>query len=156
MISLNAKSILPNDGTAGALVGRYWHDAAIQVDDFQNEGVVASGSWPYQVNTLVAAKKPVASTVPEEGVTGWADTTMLAADAAPGSTLAPSRWMARPASPGGAWPRCAPGPPRRPDRWDQPKPRHASRRSHSRADRAGPGPKRPHRCARSEHQLRSV
>ncbi|MGX5849521.1 ABC transporter substrate-binding protein [Mesorhizobium sp. PL10] len=64
------------------LVGRYWHDAAIQVDDFQNEGVVASGSWPYQVNTLVAAKKPVASTVPEEGVTGWADTTMMEADAA--------------------------------------------------------------------------
>ena len=64
------------------LVGRYWHDAAIQVDDFQNEGVVASGSWPYQVNTLIAAKKPVASTVPEEGVTGWADTTMMEADAA--------------------------------------------------------------------------
>ncbi|MCF6120162.1 ABC transporter substrate-binding protein [Mesorhizobium muleiense] len=48
------------------LVGRYWHDAAIQVDDFQNEGVVASGSWPYQVNTLVAAKKPVASTIPRK------------------------------------------------------------------------------------------
>jgi len=64
------------------LVGRYWHDAAIQVDDFQNEGVVASGSWPYQVNALVAAKKPVASTVPEEGVTGWADTTMMEADSA--------------------------------------------------------------------------
>ncbi|TIV74476.1 MAG: ABC transporter substrate-binding protein, partial [Mesorhizobium sp.] len=68
--------------TQRTLVGRYWHDAAIQVDDFQNEGVVASGSWPYQVNTLVAAKKPVASTVPEEGVTGWADTTMMEADAA--------------------------------------------------------------------------
>ena len=26
---------------------------------------------------LVAAKKPVASTIPEEGVTGWADTTMM-------------------------------------------------------------------------------
>jgi putative spermidine/putrescine transport system substrate-binding protein len=64
------------------LVGRYWHDAAIQIDDFQNEGVVASGSWPYQVNALVAAKQPVASTIPEEGVTGWADTTMLEADAA--------------------------------------------------------------------------
>jgi putative spermidine/putrescine transport system substrate-binding protein len=64
------------------LVGRYWHDAAIQVDDFQNEGVVASGSWPYQVNTLVAAGQPIASTVPEEGVTGWADTTMMEADAA--------------------------------------------------------------------------
>jgi putative spermidine/putrescine transport system substrate-binding protein len=64
------------------LVGRYWHDAAIQIDDFQNEGVVASGSWPYQVNALVAAKQPIASTVPEEGVTGWADTTMLEADSA--------------------------------------------------------------------------
>jgi putative spermidine/putrescine transport system substrate-binding protein len=64
------------------LVGRYWHDAAIQVDDFQNEGVVASGSWPYQVNTLVAAKKPIASTIPEEGATGWADTTMMEADSA--------------------------------------------------------------------------
>lgn len=63
------------------LVGRYWHDAAIQVDDFQNEGVVASSSWPFQVNTLVAAKQPIASTVPEEGATGWADTTMLHADA---------------------------------------------------------------------------
>jgi putative spermidine/putrescine transport system substrate-binding protein len=64
------------------LVGRYWHDAAIQVDDFQNEGVVASSSWPFQVNTLVAAKQPIASTVPEEGATGWADTTMLHAEAA--------------------------------------------------------------------------
>ena len=64
------------------LVGRYWHDAAIQVDDFQNEGVVASSSWPFQVNTLVAAKQPIASTIPEEGATGWADTTMLHAEAA--------------------------------------------------------------------------
>ncbi|KQZ79100.1 spermidine/putrescine ABC transporter substrate-binding protein [Mesorhizobium sp. Root157] len=67
--------------TQRTLVGRYWHDAAIQVDDFQNEGVVASSSWPYQVNTLIAAKQPIASTVPEEGATGWADTTMLHVDA---------------------------------------------------------------------------
>jgi putative spermidine/putrescine transport system substrate-binding protein len=59
------------------LVTRYWHDTTVQTEDFQNEGVVASGSWPYQVNTLVAAKAPVASTVPKEGATGWADTTML-------------------------------------------------------------------------------
>jgi len=39
------------------------------------------GSWPFQVNTLVAGKQPVASTVPAEGATGWADTTMLASDA---------------------------------------------------------------------------
>jgi putative spermidine/putrescine transport system substrate-binding protein len=59
------------------LVQRYWHDTTVQTEDFQNEGVVASGSWPYQVNTLVAAEAPIASTVPKEGATGWADTTML-------------------------------------------------------------------------------
>ena len=64
------------------LVGRYWHDAAVQTDDFKNEGVVASGSWPYQVNLLLAEKFPIASTIPAEGATGWADTTMLATDAA--------------------------------------------------------------------------
>jgi putative spermidine/putrescine transport system substrate-binding protein len=65
-----------------ALVHRYWHDAMVQVDDFTNEGVVASGSWPFQVNLLKSQGKPVASTIPAEGATGWADTTMLHADAA--------------------------------------------------------------------------
>lgn len=62
------------------LVGRYWHDAMIQIDDFKNEGVVASGSWPFQVNLMKAEGAKIASTFPEEGVTGWADTTMLHAD----------------------------------------------------------------------------
>ncbi len=70
-----------------ALVGRYWGDANVQVDDFKNEGVVASSSWPFQVNLLeadkaVMAKTPIASTIPAEGATGWADTTMLHAEAA--------------------------------------------------------------------------
>lgn len=65
-----------------ALIGRYWHDATVQVDDFKNEGVVASSSWPYQVNLLQADKKPIASTIPEEGATGWADTTMMHVNAA--------------------------------------------------------------------------
>ena len=64
------------------LVQRYWHDVAAQVDDFTNEGVVASGSWPYQVNLLQTDDQPIASTIPEEGATGWADTTMLATNAA--------------------------------------------------------------------------
>ena len=63
------------------LTHRYWHDATRQMNDFKNEGVVASSSWGYMVNALVAEKKPVASTIPEEGSTGWADTTMLHADA---------------------------------------------------------------------------
>ena len=63
------------------LVHRYWHDATVQVQDFTSEGVVASGSWAYQVNTLIAAKQPIAYTVPLEGATGWADTTMMHAEA---------------------------------------------------------------------------
>jgi putative spermidine/putrescine transport system substrate-binding protein len=64
----------------------YWHDAFIQIDDFKNEGVVASSSWPFQVNLLqadkaVMEKTPIASTIPDEGATGWADTTMMHSEA---------------------------------------------------------------------------
>ncbi len=65
-----------------SLVSRYWHDAFIQMDDFKNEGVVASGSWPFQVNLLKSEGMPIASTIPQEGATGWADTTMMHVNAA--------------------------------------------------------------------------
>jgi putative spermidine/putrescine transport system substrate-binding protein len=64
-----------------AIVNRYWHDPFMQIDDFTNEGVVASSAWPFQVNLLVSKEQPIASTVPKEGATGWADTTMMQADA---------------------------------------------------------------------------
>ncbi len=64
------------------LTSRYWHDAFIQMDDFKNEGVVASGSWPFQVNLLKSEGLPIASVIPQEGATGWADTTMMHVDAA--------------------------------------------------------------------------
>ena len=63
------------------LINRYWHDAFVQMDDFKNEGVVASGSWPFQVNLLQFEGAPIASVIPVEGATGWADTTMLHVDA---------------------------------------------------------------------------
>ena len=63
------------------IVQRYWHDAFVQMDDFTNEGVVASSSWPFQVNILKSKKRPIASVIPVEGATGWADTTMLHANA---------------------------------------------------------------------------
>ena len=63
------------------LVGRYWHDAFIQIDDFKNEGIVASASWPFRSTCSRPRSVPVASTIPEEGATGWADTTMLHVDA---------------------------------------------------------------------------
>jgi putative spermidine/putrescine transport system substrate-binding protein len=63
------------------LVARYWHDAFIQISDFVNEGIVASTSWPFQRNLLQFDGHPIASVIPQEGATGWADTTMMAADA---------------------------------------------------------------------------
>ena len=63
------------------LVGRYWHDAFVQIEDFTNEGVAASSTWPFQVNLLKAAGVPIESTIPAEGATGWADTTMMHANA---------------------------------------------------------------------------
>jgi putative spermidine/putrescine transport system substrate-binding protein len=63
------------------LVHRYWHDATVQMSDFKNEGVAASSTWGYMANTLKAEGQPVATVFPKEGVTGWADTTMLHVDA---------------------------------------------------------------------------
>ena len=63
------------------IASKYWGDYATQVQDFKTEGFVAAPSWPYQVNLLVADKQPIASTIPEEGATGWADTTMMSSKA---------------------------------------------------------------------------
>ena len=63
------------------LIGRYWHDAFIQMDDFTNEGVAASSSWPFQANLLALGGAPISYVVPKEGATGWADTTMMHIDA---------------------------------------------------------------------------
>jgi putative spermidine/putrescine transport system substrate-binding protein len=60
---------------------KYWGDYLIQIEDFKSEGFVASSSWPLQVNLLQADGQPIASVVPEEGATGWADTTMMSAKA---------------------------------------------------------------------------
>lgn len=62
------------------LINRYWHDAFVQMDDFTNEGVAASGSWPFQANLLKSGGAPIEKVVPVEGATGWADTTMLHVD----------------------------------------------------------------------------
>lgn len=73
------------------LAHRYWHDATVQMSDFKNEGVVASSSWGYMANALQGEKQPVAWVIPAEGSTGWADTTMLHAEAKhPGCAY---RWL---------------------------------------------------------------
>jgi len=71
------EAVLDVARTQRDLVARYWHDAFIQIDDFTNEGIVASTSWPFQVNILQGEGEPIESTIPQEGATGWADTTMM-------------------------------------------------------------------------------
>ncbi len=73
------------------LAHRYWHDATVQMSDFKNEGVVASSSWGYMVNALKGEKQPVDSVIPQEGTTGWADTTMLHANAK--NPVCAYKWM---------------------------------------------------------------
>ena len=63
------------------LVKKYWALASDQIDLFKNGGSTIGASWPYQVNTLRAAKVPVVGVIPREGVTGWLDTWMLSSKA---------------------------------------------------------------------------
>jgi putative spermidine/putrescine transport system substrate-binding protein len=61
------------------VIKKYWELASDEISLFTNGDVVVGAAWPYQTNTLQAAKVPVADTIPTEGVTGWADTWMISA-----------------------------------------------------------------------------
>jgi putative spermidine/putrescine transport system substrate-binding protein len=63
------------------IASKYWGDYTVQIEDFKTEGFVAAPSWPLQVNLLKADGQPIESTIPQEGSTGWADTTMMATNA---------------------------------------------------------------------------
>src|SRR4029079_6010629 len=61
------------------LIKKYWALASDEIDLFKNGDAVIGASWPYQTNTLQAAKAPVKDLVPKEGATGWLDTWMVSA-----------------------------------------------------------------------------
>jgi putative spermidine/putrescine transport system substrate-binding protein len=61
------------------LIKKYWALASDEIDLFKNGDAYIGASWPYQTNTLIAAKAPVKDLVPKEGATGWLDTWMLSA-----------------------------------------------------------------------------
>jgi len=63
------------------LIKKYWALASDQIDLFKNGGSTIGASWPYQYSQLIAAKAPVATVIPKEGVTGWLDTWMLSSKA---------------------------------------------------------------------------
>jgi putative spermidine/putrescine transport system substrate-binding protein len=63
------------------LVKKYWALASDEIQLFTSGDAVVGAAWPYQTNTLQAAKVPVADTIPKEGATGWADTWMISSKA---------------------------------------------------------------------------
>ncbi len=79
------------------LVKKYWALAGDEISLFQSGDVVVGAAWPYQTNTLQAAKAPVADTIPVEGATGWGDTWMLATNAPhPNCAYLWTKWVSTP------------------------------------------------------------
>jgi putative spermidine/putrescine transport system substrate-binding protein len=62
-------------------IKKYWTSATQEISMFKNGDAVIGASWPYQQSVLQSNHFPIASTIPQEGATGWADTWMLARNA---------------------------------------------------------------------------
>jgi len=79
------------------LVKKYWPSAGDEINLFSSGDAMVGAAWPYQTNTLQAAKKPVADTIPTEGATGWGDTWMLATNAPhPSCAYLWTKWVSTP------------------------------------------------------------
>jgi putative spermidine/putrescine transport system substrate-binding protein len=63
------------------LVSVYWATASDQIESFRTGGSTLGAGWPYQQVTLRERNKPVRTTVPKEGMTGWLDSWMLSSKA---------------------------------------------------------------------------
>jgi putative spermidine/putrescine transport system substrate-binding protein len=64
------------------LISKYWNVWSDEVDAFESGDMVAGTAWPANQNVLDYDNKvKVESVTPDEGVTGWADTWMMSANA---------------------------------------------------------------------------
>jgi putative spermidine/putrescine transport system substrate-binding protein len=73
-------------------VGKYWAVFTDEIDNFKNGSTVVGTTWPYQYNVLKGEGVPVGAVVPTEGMTGWADTWMMSANAKHPNCM--QKWMA--------------------------------------------------------------
>ncbi|HEY5034530.1 MAG TPA: ABC transporter substrate-binding protein [Candidatus Dormibacteraeota bacterium] len=79
------------------LVKKYWPSAGDEINLFSSGDAMVGAAWPYQTNTLKAAKKPVTDTIPTEGATGWGDSWMLATNAPhPNCAYLWTKWVSTP------------------------------------------------------------
>jgi putative spermidine/putrescine transport system substrate-binding protein len=80
-------------------IGKYWDSYPDEIDNFSTDSptTVIGTTWPYQVNTLQSEGVKIGSTVPTEGMTGWADTWMMSSHAQhPNCMLQWMAWMITP------------------------------------------------------------
>jgi putative spermidine/putrescine transport system substrate-binding protein len=88
---LDAATTLLRD--QGSRVGLYWSQFTDAVDAFGEREVVVGTGWPIVLSLLELDRRSVGAIVPAEGITGWADTWMLSADAPhPNCMLMWMRW----------------------------------------------------------------
>ena len=73
------------------LISKYWSAYTDEIDGFVNGSMVAGTAWPVNL-TYAKASAPVAAVIPSEGVTGWADTWMISANAPHPNCML--KWMA--------------------------------------------------------------
>jgi putative spermidine/putrescine transport system substrate-binding protein len=78
-------------------VGLYWASFTDAVDAFRDREVVVGTGWPIVLSLLDLGRSSVGAVVPTEGITGWADTWMIAAEAPhPNCMLMWMRWSLNP------------------------------------------------------------
>ncbi len=73
------------------LITKYWSAYTDEIDGFVNGSMDVGTAWPVNL-TYAKADAPVAAVIPSEGVTGWADTWMISANAPHPNCML--KWMA--------------------------------------------------------------
>jgi putative spermidine/putrescine transport system substrate-binding protein len=78
------------------MITKYWSLYTDEIDGFVDGSMVAGTAWPVNL-TYSKLDAPVSSVIPDEGVTGWADTWMISANAAhPNCMLSWMQWTMTP------------------------------------------------------------
>jgi putative spermidine/putrescine transport system substrate-binding protein len=68
--------------TQFGMIGKYWALYLDEIKGFNSGDMVVGTAWPVNQQYIeIDNKVPVESTIPSEGVTGWADTWMMSANA---------------------------------------------------------------------------
>jgi putative spermidine/putrescine transport system substrate-binding protein len=72
------------------LISSYWGTFTEEIDGFVDGSMTAGTAWPYNLR-FTESDAPVDAVIPQEGMTGWADTWMISANAPHANCML--KWM---------------------------------------------------------------